>query len=372
MTVLPGAHIGPYRIVDQIGAGGMGVVYRAHDTRLRRDVALKLLGSDRDSQQQDLLREARTIAALNHPHICTVHEVGTADGVSFIAMELVDGESLRSIIRSIRWSSDRVWRLGRQLADALEHAHTHGVIHRDFKTANVMITGDGRAKVVDFGIAVRAPAATEHTVTAGNLESGAQIPGTVAYMAPEVLQGTAPDIRSDIWALGVVLYEMVCRRPPFDGRTMPEVIAAILRDPPAPFPAGTPLGLVRVVERCLAKDPLHRPAHAAEVALALEAAEPASVTAEVDSPSRKWRFGHRSPLLTAAGALLAALGLAYWLWLPVVPAPMRFANPVQVTTAVGVEEFPAWSPDGRMLAFVAAARDSAANSTTDSSAALPP
>ena len=130
----------------------MGVMYRAHDTRLRRDVALKLLGTDRDTNQDDLLREARTIAALNHPHICTVHEVDTVEGVSFIAMELVEGESLRSVIASGRCSAERVWRIGRQLADALEHAHAHGVIHRDFKTANVMITPEGRAKVVDFGI----------------------------------------------------------------------------------------------------------------------------------------------------------------------------------------------------------------------------
>jgi eukaryotic-like serine/threonine-protein kinase len=269
MTLPQGARVGAYEIAARIGAGGMGVVYRAHDTRLRRDVALKLLSTDGDTNQDDLLHEARMIAALNHPHICTVHDVGVADGMSYIAMELIDGESLRSIIPSSRWSADRVWRIGRQLADALEHAHAHGVIHRDFKTTNVMMTGDGRAKIVDFGISAGAPEPTDHTVTAGILEPGAAISGTVPYMAPEVLQGEWPSTRSDIWALGVVLYEMTCGRPPFGGRTMPEIVASILRDPPPPLPAGTAPGLVRVIERCLAKNPAERPARAGGVSLAL-------------------------------------------------------------------------------------------------------
>ncbi len=258
MTLLPGARVGSYEIAARIDAGGMGVLYRAHDTRLRRDVALKLLGTDRDTNHDDLLREARTIAALNHPHICTVHEVDTVDGVSFIAMELIEGESLRSVIASGRCSAERVWRIGRQLADALEHAHAHGVIHRDFKTANVMITPDGRAKVVDFGISLRTAAPTEHTATAG-AEADPRISGTIPYLAPELLRGEWPAARSDIWALGVVLYEMTCGQPPFAQRTTSELMAAILRDPPKPLPPGTAATLVRVIERCLAERPGRSP-----------------------------------------------------------------------------------------------------------------
>jgi Tol biopolymer transport system component len=355
MTLTPGTRVGPYAITDRIGAGGMGVVYRAHDSRLRRDVALKLLSLDRHGNHDAILREARTIAALNHPHICTVHEVGVADGVSFIAMEFIEGESLSTIIRSNRWSADRVWRVGRQLAEALEHAHAHGVIHRDFKTANVMVTTDGRVKVVDFGIAVRALAVAGETVTAGVLEAGAPITGTVPYMAPEVLQGAPPDARSDIWALGVVLFEMTCGRPPFLAKTTPEVIAAIMRDAAPPLPAGTAAGLVRIIDRCLSKDPVDRPARAGEVALALEVAEPMARAADGDRARHgRWK---RPRQVIAAGAAIAAIGVAFWLWRQqsTRPAHLLFANPVQVTTAVGVEEFPSWSPDGRLLAYVARA-----------------
>ena len=313
MTLLPGARVGSYEIAARIDAGGMGVLYRAHDTRLRRDVALKLLGTDRDTNHDDLLREARTIAALNHPHICTVHEVDTVDGVSFIAMELIEGESLRSVIASGRCSAERVWRIGRQLADALEHAHAHGVIHRDFKTANVMITPDGRAKVVDFGISLRTAAPTEHTATAG-AEADPRISGTIPYLAPELLRGGWPDARSDIWALGVVLYEMTCGQPPFAQRTTSELMAAILRDPPKPLPPGTAATLVRVIDRCLAKDPGDRPARAGEVALALEVAEPLSMPIQADKASARGRFaGHTSLLIGTAAAVVVA-GLAYWLW----------------------------------------------------------
>jgi serine/threonine protein kinase len=197
MTLESGARIGQYEIRGPLGAGGMGVVYRAFDTRLTRDVAIKLL-SGAPTADGRLLHEARAIAALNHRHICTVYEVGAADGVSFIAMELVDGRSLRDLVATGRWPAERVCRIGRELAEALEHAHAHNIIHRDFKTANVMMTADGHAKVVDFGIAVRTAGFADSTQTLEVSVADGRVSGTVPYMAPEVLQGAMPSARSDL------------------------------------------------------------------------------------------------------------------------------------------------------------------------------
>ena len=366
MILQPGARLGPYEIAGRIDTGGQGVVYKARDTRLRRDVALKLLTAKGESNLDDLLREARMVAALNHPHICTVSKLATVDGMSFVAMEHINGESLRSLISAGRWSADRVWRIGRQLADALEHAHAHGVVHRDFKSGNVMITSDGRAKVVDFGISVRTAGSTERTETAQLLEADDRVSGTVPYMAPEILQGEWPSPRSDIWALGVVLYEMTSGRRPFEARTSSELAAAILRDPPPSLHANAPPALVRLIERCLAKDPVDRPSRAGEVALVLEVTEPRP-SSPTDSVVVPRRFTHRSRVMTGvvAGSMI---GLAYWLWssTPRDSSPPRFGNPVRVTAAVGVEEFPAWSPDGRTLAYVGRVTGSVENSSANS------
>ena len=259
MTFAPGTRLGRYQIRDQIGAGGMGVVYRAYDSALDRDIALKVL-------ETGPVTEARIAAGLNHPNICTVHDVGVVDDIAFMSMELIDGPTLRAALGSGTWPADKIRRIGSQLAEALEHAHAHGVIHRDFKTANVMLTSGGQAKIVDFGISVRAPAATDRTITAGEHDPASTLSGTVLYMAPEVLQGAWADARSDIWALGVVLYEMVAGHPPFRDVTAPAAIARILRDPVPALPADTPPGLARIIERCLAKDPSQRPARAGEVA----------------------------------------------------------------------------------------------------------
>ena len=168
--------------------------------------------------------------------------------------------------------------IGQQLAAALEHAHAHGIVHRDFKTANVMLTSDGRSTVLDFGIATRAESPQDATRTMTQPASNALMAGTLAYMAPEVLQGHLADARSDIWSLGVVLQEMTSGRAPFEKQTNSDLAAAILRDAPAPLPSGTPAALARIIERCLAKEPDQRPAHAGEVALALDVASPATST----------------------------------------------------------------------------------------------
>ena len=265
-----------YRVIELLGAGGMGAVYRAHDTRLQRDVALKLLPPalyTDESSRQRLIREARSAAALNHPNICTIHEVGEAEGEVYIAMELVKGRPLGELIPSGGFPAESVLRYGTHIADALAHAHEHGVIHRDLKSSNVVVTRDGRAKVLDFGLARRtlagesaASAATQRALT----EAGA-IVGTLHALAPEVLRGERADERSDIWALGVLLYELIAGALPFSGRSAYELSAAILHGSPAPLPPRVTPGLAAVIQRCLAKDAAQRFRSAAEVRAALEA-----------------------------------------------------------------------------------------------------
>ena len=355
MTLSVGSRFGAYEILGTIGAGGMGVVYRALDTRLKRETALKLLpdvADGDDSARARLMHEARAAAALNHPNICTIHDVGEVDGVPYIAMESIGGETLQSMLRRRPMAPERVCRIGHQLADALEHAHAHGIIHRDFKTANVMITADGRPKVLDFGIALqlRSPEEATRTNTIG--DPNGRTAGTLAYMAPEVLQGHGATARSDIWALGVVLHEMTSGRSPFERQTDSDLAAAILRDAPAPLPSGTPSALARIIERCLAKEPDQRPARAGEVGLALDVASPPStalLTAE-----RAWQ---RPAMMALAAVVVVAGVFAVLLVRSADPAPSastaRLANPVQVTTDVGVEQYAAWSPDGRTLAYSA-------------------
>jgi len=221
---LTGQRLAHYRIAEKIGAGGMGEVYRAHDEQLRREVAIKVLPPElvHDPERRNrLLREARAVASLNHPNICTVHEVSEAQGQAYIVMELVEGEPLNTRLDRGPLAADEELRYGLQLADALAHAHARGVMHRDFKSANIVITPEGRAKVLDFGLAKRLigvelpPATTESQV----LTKPGVLVGTLAYMAPEQLRGQPAEAHSDVWALGVVLYEMAAGTRPFQGQT---------------------------------------------------------------------------------------------------------------------------------------------------------
>lgn len=281
MALAPGTRFGAYMVQARLGAGGMGEVYRARDGRLDRDVALKVLpavSAGDETARLRLLREARMAARLNHPHICTIHEVGEAEGQAYIAMELVAGLPLSERLVG-GMPVEQVVRLGQQMADALAHAHEHGVVHRDFKSGNVVVTPEGRVKVLDFGLAK--PLAGEDleaatTVTQGSLTEAGGVTGTLAYMAPEQLRGEVADARSDIWALGVVLYEMVAGTRPFGGSTGFEVSSAILCAEPRPLPGGVPPSLTAIVARCLAKAPAQRYRAAAEVRSALEVAQCAS------------------------------------------------------------------------------------------------
>jgi non-specific serine/threonine protein kinase len=308
-----GQRLSHFRIVEKIGAGGMGEVYRAHDEQLDRDVAIKVLpaGSFHDpTARSRLLREARTASKLNHPHICTIHEVGEADGQAYIAMELVEGQTLSARLAEGALPPEQVLRYGLQLADAVGHAHERGVIHRDLKSANVIVTPEGRAKVLDFGLAKRLnkEELAEATTMSQDLSQPGTIVGTPAYMPPEQLRGEPADARSDVWALGVMLYEMVARQRPFQGNTGFELGSAILNQAPAPLPPNVPLELRSVIERCLEKEPGRRYQRAGEVRAVLEAVEsgtatPASLASRETGSRRSGMGGGARPRIDSLAVL---------------------------------------------------------------------
>jgi serine/threonine protein kinase len=276
-----GRVVGHYRIASKLGQGGMGVVFRARDEVLQRDVALKFVGEALAQEGRErLLHEARAASRLNHPNICTVHEIGEIDDEFYIVMELIEGNSLSSLLREGGLAYESVMRYGGQLANALAHAHGRSIVHRDLKSHNVMVTPHGLVKVLDFGLArsVMLNAHDEEVDITATLDSTVATGGTVSYMAPELLRGAPGDHRSDFWALGVVLYETATGHLPFEGRTAAEIAAQIMRDPPPPLPARIPLGLSAVILRCLAKEPALRYQSANEVLAAIEALQSAAAS----------------------------------------------------------------------------------------------
>ena len=267
--------LGHYRLLELVGAGGMGEVYRARDERLDRDVAIKILPlSLRDElpARKRLLDEARSASQLNHAHICTIYEVGEESGVAFIAMEYVAGRALNAIIPPGGFPTEQVVYYGTQIADALAHAHQRRIVHRDLKPANVIVTPDGNAKVLDFGLAtqLRTKEIEEMTRSRTNFGESEPLAGTLPYMAPEQLRCEPVDLHSDIWALGVVLYEIASDHQPFSGHSGFEISSAILRDSPPPLPDHISAALAAVIRKCMAKDPAARYQHAGEVRSALE------------------------------------------------------------------------------------------------------
>jgi len=291
----------------------MGVVYRARDSQLERTVAIKLLGQHLpadDVARARLLREARTASALNHPNICTVYEVGEAEGQVYIAMEYVEGQALGALIPNGGLPLETVTRYGCQIADAIAHAHERGIIHRDLKSANVVITEEGRAKVLDFGLAKRLeqtrPSEDSRTQTA--LTEVGTVAGTLHYLSPEVLQGAPADVRCDLWALGVLLYEMACGRMPFQGRTAFELTGTILHAAPDPLPPALPGGLRAIIQRCLARDPAQRYQRAGEVRAALEAVQSSSIPLPAPAGTRvsrrRWLWLLVPSIALAGGVLV--------------------------------------------------------------------
>lgn len=351
----PGATLGAYRIDTKIGAGGMGEVYRAHDPRLDRAVAIKILYpgplADPDARQQ-LLQEARSAAALNHPNICTIHEVGEAGPQAYIVMELIEGEPLDRLISADGFPVEDTLRYGVAIADAMAHAHHRGILHGDLKLANVMISQLGIPKILDFGLA-KFLSASEQPATEckANVPGTGAIRGTPAYMSPEQVLGHATDERSDIFSLGAMLYEMVTGKPPFDGATSRDVLDAVLHRQPssiATIRPDVPSVLPKVVHKALAKDPSERYQRMSDLA------------AELCALHRP-RSGIKPRTLAsgvAAAVVLVGLGVLFVSRFPNStsgPAPARIT---QVTTLPGLEYAPTWSPDGRSIAY---ASDAAGN-----------
>jgi serine/threonine protein kinase len=281
MAIATGTRLGPYEITAQLGAGGMGEVYRARDTRLARTVAIKTLPTELSVdpiRKQRFEREAKIISSLNHPGICALYDVGTQNGIEYLVMECVEGETLAKRIAKGPLPLDLVLRVGGQIADALDRAHRSGVVHRDLKPANIMLTQSG-VKLLDFGLAK--PSATplsEATVTVGALTASSiteegTIVGTFHYMSPEQVEGKEVDGRSDIFSLGAVLYEMLTGRRPFEGKSRLSVASAILEKEPESISSikpMTPRALDHAIHRCLAKDPDERWQIARDLALELK------------------------------------------------------------------------------------------------------
>jgi serine/threonine protein kinase/tetratricopeptide (TPR) repeat protein len=276
---VPAQLVSHYRILGPLGSGGMGVVYRAEDTTLRRTVALKFLpeAARKDPKfGEHLRREARTASSLNHPNICTIYEIGEDSGETFIAMEYIEGRTLAEFIRQGQLPIDTILRYGRQIASGLAHAHERGVLHGDLKPQNIVVTPSGDAKILDFGLARQNDPAEfdKQTLETVSADSEAGLGGTIPYMAPEQIEGKEASPRTDIWSLGVVLYEMVTGTRPFHGENLYLLCNSILREPPSTIQARTPDGLTTVIWRCLEKEPQRRYQRASEARAALETLTP--------------------------------------------------------------------------------------------------
>ncbi len=310
MTYSPGDKVGRYEILASIGAGGMGEVFRARDPRLGREVAIKVLPALM-AQDPDRLarfqREARAVAALNHPHIVTIYSVEEVEGVHFLTMELVDGRPLDQLICADGLPAQQIMEIAKGLADALASAHDKGIVHRDLKPANIMLTNDGRIKVLDFGLAkvTNADNPSDSTLTSAGHTALGVVMGTPAYMSPEQIAGRVIDSRADIFSFGVILYEMASGRRPFEGDSSAELASAILRDTPRPLREiclGLPSNLFAVIERCLRKSPENRFPAAKDVSAALRT-EPAKATS-IDSLETHSHVAIKS----GSGAARAELG----------------------------------------------------------------
>jgi tetratricopeptide (TPR) repeat protein len=302
---LVGRMIDRYEVQAFLGAGGMGEVYKARDTRLRRDVAVKVLSRKQVTADvaawERFQREARTASALSHPNICSVHDAGEADGQLYLVMELLEGVTLREHIGEHPLETGAALAIAVQIAHALEAAHKKGIIHRDVKPANVMLVGHGHVKVLDFGLAKQTPISDDkETLTLETLSAVGTVMGSPQYLSPEVLQGAKADARSDLWAFGVVLYQMLSGRLPFTGATMLEISSSILKEQPPALPGNVPAGLRVIVDRCLAKRPEERYQNGTELLAALERIRTGGTN------RRTW--------LRVAGAVavLAASGVIWW------------------------------------------------------------
>jgi Tol biopolymer transport system component/serine/threonine protein kinase len=359
----PGTRVGPYEILEPLGRGGMGEVYRGRDPRLGRDVAIKVLPAVLAADPQRLgrfEREATALAALDHPNIVTIFSVEEADGLHFLTMQLVRGHTLAALIPPRGMPLAQLLPIAIAIAEALAAAHQRGVIHRDLKPGNVMVTNDGQVKVLDFGLAkLRHDSASETALTEASTQVTVDgtILGTAAYMSPEQAEGRPVDQRSDIFSFGIVLYEMATGTLPFKGGTAVAVVSAILKEaPPAPSSVSStvhPL-LDRIVMRALAKQPGRRYQSAIDLRNDLD--ELLAPTATRARASLGPALRRRARLLGVAGGSMLVAAASWLLWRSGVPrhnaAPLR-ASFAQLTALPGIEAFPSLSPDGQWVAYSA-------------------
>src|SRR5262245_48082060 len=346
-----------YRIESKLGEGGMGVVYKSHDTHLDRDVAIKILHQDKLSdpaRRQRFVQEAKAASALNHSGIVTIHDIRSDAGVDFIVMEFVGGKTLDHTIPAKGLPVGQAVRYAAEIADALAKAHEVGIVHRDLKPSNVMITDADHVKILDFGLAklLYAREASDGTTVASPRTEEGMVLGTVAYMSPEQAEGFKVDPRSDIFSLGAVLYELVTGRKPFVGDSSLKVLTKVLNeDPPAPstLAASIPLDLDKLIVRCLRKDPSRRYQTMADLKVALEDIGEESATRSRTTsrfPARTWAW----PAVSAGLLFGVVVGALAWRASRTPPAgePLRA---VPLTTLQGVERHPSFSPDGERVAF---------------------
>ncbi len=388
MALPAGTRLGPYEILASLGGGGMGQVYRARDTKLDRLVAIKVLSGSITTDPHSRLRfeqEAKAVAALAHPNILSIHDFACIDGVTFIVTELLDGENLRAALRVGPLPLRRVLDVVTQIAEALAGAHVKGFVHRDLKPENVFLTRTGHAKLLDFGLAHRAPLPSRHeegeSPTLDKITTGGALVGTLAYMSPEQAKGQAVDYRSDQFSLGVLLYEMLACRRPFKGSSPAETLASIIRDSPEPLAAAapaTPEPLVWIVERCLAKDPRDRYESTEDLAKQLldcrEHLSPADGARKITSGGERPAFappaGDRAPperarspetsrsrlmaTLAVAGLAVAGAALVWTAARPerVQPPAMGGGRLREVFSTSSHIHSMALSGDGKMLAYV--------------------
>src|SRR6266849_3923141 len=378
VAIVPGRRLGPYEILSSIGAGGMGEVYRARDTRLDRIVAIKVLPThlaDRSELRERFEREARTIASLNHPHICTLFDIGQQDGIDYLVMEYLEGETLAHRLLKGALPLEQVLQYAIEISDALDKAHRKGVTHRDLKPGNAMLTKSG-TKLLDFGLAKLKQEVAPANVQLSQLPTASDpltakgtIVGTLQYMAPEQLEGKEVDARTDIFAFGAVVYEMATGKRAFEGKSQASLIAAILEREPLPMSSlqpMTPPALERTVKRCLAKEPDDRWQTARDMEVQLKCiAEGGSQIGLAQSTAavNGIRVLGRRGLIVSVGALLLVpviTGLAVWNLKPastLPPKPVsRFPITLPPDQQLAVPEngpAVALSPDGKLIAYVA-------------------
>jgi serine/threonine protein kinase len=357
---MKGLTLSHFEILDKLGEGGMGSVWQARDTRLNRLVAIKMLPADKlcdEQRKRRFVKEAQAASALNHPNIITIYEIASEAGTDFIVMELVRGKTLDQMVSRRGMRLNDILRFAIQVADALASAHDAGIVHRDLKPGNVMVSEEGRVKVLDFGVAKLAEtdrvSQDDQTLTMKAKTEDGAIVGTVAYMSPEQAEGTNVDRRSDIFSFGAMLYEMATGVAAFQGRSKVDTLSAILKTnprPPSQIAPDVPRDLEKIVLRCLRKDPARRFQSMTDLKLAMEDlkedSEADTLQAAVVQRKRKWGV-----LVGTAAVGLALVGATAWYFLYSQPKSLAPLTSKPLTAYSGNEYHPTFSPDGNQVAF---------------------